>query len=287
MKYVLIVPAIITLVALVVVFFGQKVQEDDIQEAKFNLVQESKQASNVDSVYLQDLANLPDPVQDYLAYALNGQSKGIQVAAFQQDGQLRTDLKTNSWIPFKAQHIAIANTPGFIWDARVQMPFGLHVNVVDSFANNEGEAEINLMSAIPFGGDSNSKELTSGALHRYLAEAVWYPTALVPNPEASYQLSWQAMDERSALATLSVNDVTVSLEFHFNEQHQVERIYTPERFAKTETGYMLRPWEGSFSDYQEVEGLRVPSKGQVGWYMSDMYLPVWKGEITDFEYRFN
>lgn len=286
MKYLLIVPTVLTLIALLVVFFGQKVQEDAIKEAKFNLVQESKQASS-GMVQPQDLAQLPDPVKNYLSYALNNQSKAIKVVALQQDGQLRTDLKTNSWIPFKAQHIAVTSTPGFIWDARVQMPFGLHVNVVDSFTNGEGKAEINLMSAIPFGGDSDNKELTSGALHRYLAEAVWYPTALVPNPNAGHELTWQAMDEQSALATLSVNDVSVSLEFHFNEQYQVERIYTAERYAKTETGYELRPWEGSFSDYQDVEGLRVPSKGQVGWYMSDMYVPVWKGEIAEFEYRFD
>lgn len=49
--------------------------------------------------------------------------------------------------------------------------------------------------------------LSRGALQRYLAEAVWFPTALLPREG----LKWTAVDDSTALATLTDSGITVSL----------------------------------------------------------------------------
>ena len=76
---------------------------------------------------------------------------------------------------------------------------------------------VSLFSAFTLSSSANIPELNSGALHRYLAEAVWYPTALLP--QAGVQ--WSPIDEHSALATLTDNGETVSLEFRFNDAGEV------------------------------------------------------------------
>ena len=85
------------------------------------------------------------------------------------------------------------------------MPFGLYVRVLDGYAAGVGSGRVSLLSVLPIASDSNRLELNSGALHRYLAEAVWYPTALLPRAG----VHWQSIDEMTATATLTDRAVTV------------------------------------------------------------------------------
>ena len=123
--------------------------------------------------------------------------------------------------------------------------------------------------------------MNSGALHRYLAEAVWYPTALLP----SAKLRWTAIDDDTALATLTDNEVSVALEFRFNATGEVASIFTPGRWGKFEGGYKQVPWEGHFRTYVTRDGMIVPSEGEVGWYSDGAWRSIWKGTVTDATYE--
>jgi hypothetical protein len=79
--------------------------------------------------------------------------------------------------------------------------------------------------------------MKSGSLHRNLA--VWYPTALLP----SSQLQWTHIDPTKALATLTNDHVSVSLEFRFADSGEVTGIYTPARWGTFAGGYRQVPWE--------------------------------------------
>ena len=104
--------------------------------------------------------------------------------------------------------------------------------------------------------------MNNGALHRFLAEAVWSPTVLIP----SKHLRWSAIDDNMACVTLTAHCVTVSLEFRFNATGEVVRIFTPKRWGSFGGRYVQKPWEGRFRDYVSVQGMRVPKHGKVGWY---------------------
>ena len=129
--------------------------------------------------------------------------------------------------------------------------------------------------------DADTPEMNSGSLHRYLAEAVWYPTALLP----SVKLHWAGIDAKRALATLTDHGVSVSLEFRFADTGEVSGIYTPARWGKFSEGYRQVPWEGHFQDYRERDGILVPTAGEVGWCVDKEWEPVWKGRITAFRLR--
>ena len=65
-------------------------------------------------------------------------------------------------------------------------------------------------------------ELARGELMRYLAEAAWYPTALLPGQG----VRWQAVDEHSADATLRDGAVEMTLRFVFSADGLLEAVRT-------------------------------------------------------------
>jgi hypothetical protein len=128
------------------------------------------------------------------------------------------------------------------------------------------------MSLVTVASDAGTPQMNSGSLHRFLAEAVWYPSALVP----SDTLRWSGIDDGRALATLTHGGTTVSLEFRFNPAGDVAGIYTPARWGRFGGGYEERPWEGHFSAYEPRAGFLVPTQGDVGWHVDGAWQCVWR-----------
>ena len=154
----------------------------------------------------------------------------------------------------------------------------LHVRVRDALIDGIGSGQVSLMSAFPLSGATGGPEMNSGSLHRYLAEAVWYPSALLP----SAQLQWTPIDATTALATLTNGLVSVSLEFRFGDSGEVTGIYTPARWGRFADAYKQVPWEGHFRAYRQRDGVVVPTHGEVGWYIDDAWRAVWKGTVAAY-----
>ena len=228
------------------------------------------------------IAGVPPPVRRYLGHALRDGQPPIRVARLRQKGMLRPGVGSSRWLSFESRQVVTPLSVGFIWDAWVRIVGPLHLRVVDSYVQGRGSGALSLQSVIPLARDSDRRELNSGALHRYLAEAVWYPTALLP----SRVLHWSPIDQNRALATLAHAGQTVALEFRFTDAGEVSGIYTPARWEKTADGYRQAPWEGHFHNYIEREGMRVPSEGEVGWYVHDQWRKVWTGSIVEAAYEF-
>ena len=103
---------------------------------------------------------------------------------------------------------------GFDWDARVAMVPFLPVRVRDAYVAGEGILHDALAGVVTVADLRGAGEVVEGELMRFLAEAAWYPTALLPSPD----LSWTALGDRSARATLVDGPNAVSLQFDFDAQ---------------------------------------------------------------------
>ncbi|MGE3335272.1 MAG: DUF6544 family protein [Rhodospirillaceae bacterium] len=228
------------------------------------------------------LENVPAPVARYLRRVLRDRHLFIGHVELQQSGMLRADLKRQNWMPFTARHTVTPPRTEFVWEARVT-PFPLvHLNVRDAYAAGEGSSEVSLYGLYTFESQKGGEPVNAGSLHRYLAEAVWYPTALLP----SETLIWTPIDDTKALATLTHGEITVSLEFRFNPSGAVSSIYTPGRWGSFPGGYEEVPWEGRFHDYRLQGGIIAPSWAEVGWYLNDTWTCVWTGRIDSARYDF-
>jgi hypothetical protein len=226
-------------------------------------------------------ASLPAPVAKYLALALPPGRAAPAITLLEQEGELRTDGQSRRWMDFRARHIVAPQAAGFVWDAEASMAPGLTLRVIDSLVGGTGAGKVLWLSAFEVASDAGTPEINSGSLHRFLAEAVWYPWALVP----SERLTWQGIDERRALATLTVHGTTVALEFRFGESGEVESIYSPGRWGSFDGGYAKVPWEGHFSSYVRRDQVLVPLYGEVGWYRGDTLEWVWKGRIKSIDWH--
>jgi hypothetical protein len=219
----------------------------------------------------------PAPVARYLRWALPP-GYAIHAVRMSQTGTLRTGVYGRRWLKFEAEHIAAPEQAGFLWDARVEIAPFLHLRVRDALLEGKGSGQSILLSVLPLATDEDTPEMNAGSLHRFLAEAPWYPTALLPGA----RLHWSPIGERRALATITAHGVSVSLEFRFAETGEITGIYTPARWAHFGKSYRQLPWEGRFRDYRKRDGIFVPGEAEVGWYVEGEWRAVWRGRTTAF-----
>jgi len=158
----------------------------------------------------------------------------------------------------------------------------LEVRVRDAYIGGGGMMQVKMFSLLPMVDEHDRVELDEAALQRFLAEAVWLPTALLPREG----LAWSPIDERRALATLTDGATTVSLEFQFNDSGEVSGIFSPGRYREFGGEYLPTPWKGRFSGYQERWGIRIPIDGEVEWLLPGGEYVYWKARIVDVEYEF-
>lgn len=227
-----------------------------------------------------ELDPLPDVVQRYLRHVLVDRQRRIRMARMLQRGVLRTSTRSARWLSFDAEQLIAPLAKGFLWVARIRLFPCLNLQVCDSFVAGRGGGELRLFSTLRIAAERGRRELDEAALHRYLAEAVWSPTALLP----SSGVHWSALDTESALASIEVAGIRVSLEFRFNSRDEVCSIHTPGRWMRTKGGYRKLPWRGRFADYSNRNGMIVPLFAEVAWFDNSDWQPVWQGHINKIEH---
>lgn len=278
---VLITSGLIAIAIILAIFIGRS-REDASTSVLLESLHRSLSRPVAGTVDFNTFSSLPPPVARYFKHVLTNQQKLIKTAELHQSGVLRTSTSTDNWSSFNARQIVVPYATGFVWNAKVEMPLATHVRVIDSYVSGIGAGRVSILSALTVASESGDPELNSGALHRYLAEAVWYPTALLPQSG----VSWSPVSDRSAMATIMDRGTRVSLEFIFNDADEVVGIYSPGRFGRFDGTYKQVPWEGHFRDYQLRGNMRVPVYGEVGWHVDDTLQLVWKGNLVDVQYQF-
>ncbi|MFB6140143.1 MAG: DUF6544 family protein [Halosimplex sp.] len=227
----------------------------------------------------EEYAGLPDPVRDYFDAVIDDGRSRVGTARVEQRGEFRLGGRSGSWKPMRATQDYAVDPPGFLWDASVDVYPFVPVRVVDAYERGEGSLRARLLSVVPIAAAEPGPALDEGELLRYLAEAVWFPTALLP----SAGVEWEPIDARTARATLGDRGNTASLRFSFDDEGVIERVTAEERYREEEDRY--RPWTGSFGEYRWYDGLRIPTEATVAWVLPDGNLPYWRARITRVEYE--
>lgn len=225
------------------------------------------------------LAGLPAPVVRYFQFALTPGQPLLRTARIEHTGEFRGALD-QPWSPFTSvQHVS-ADPPGFVWDAKIRTSPLFTVRVRDSYLGGNGSMQASVAGVIPVVNAWGRTDLASGALHRYLAEAVWFPTALLPRPG----LAWEPIDDNNARATLADSGVSVSLDFRFDAKGEIVSVYTPARYRDVNGEGVPTPWEGRHRGYVRINGMMVPREGEVSWILPEGRLTYWRGRVVGVEY---
>lgn len=234
-----------------------------------------------ETVDLAEIKGLPGPVKGYFYRVLKDKAPMINAAYIQQVGGFRAKPDMKDWLAMNAEQFFSIKPRAFVWNARISILPGLSIKVLDSYINGKGGMKGKLASIITIIDAQSQAELNESALQRFLAEAVWFPTALLP----SQGVLWTALDANSALATITDAGITTSLEFEFNDKGEIVSVYTPARYREVSGHYEPTPWKGSFSDYFDIDGYLIPGKAEVEWHLKDGSYPYWKARIGTVEYK--
>lgn len=222
------------------------------------------------------LDGLPPPVVRYFTRTLREAQPVIGSAVVTQEAEF---FVNGAWRPLKARQHFTAMPPGFVWDARIEMATLLPVHVRDAYVAGHGSMQATIFGAYSLVDQAGSHELDAGALQRYLGEAVWFPTVLLPGPA----VKWRAVDDHSAIVTLVDGSTTVSLTYRFDENDHVVEV-SGDRYAEKDGGYELRPWRVVCSRHATHLGMVIPEYCEVMWMGASGPEPYWRGRITSITY---
>ncbi|MGB5832264.1 MAG: DUF6544 family protein, partial [Thiohalocapsa sp.] len=229
-----------------------------------------------------ELDSLPTPVRRYLGMVLADGQPMITAAAIAQRGSFNMSDSGEQWRPFRSEQRVIMRRPGFDWDARITMLPGLTVRVHDAYVAGEGVLFASLLGLVPVVDLQGMPALAEAELMRFLAEAPWYPTLLLP----SQGVQWDAVDGDAALVTLSDGEVSASLLFRFGSDGLAASVHAEAR-ARTVGGLQVpTPWEGHWTAYERRNGMLVPTEGEVAWVFTNGARPYWRGRIIALKHEF-
>jgi hypothetical protein len=284
MNYSLKLPPIVIVIVLIVALlaivamYGSDRWQSDTDKLRAELI--NGQRTIEPKVYdRKEIEGLPDPVQRYFQTVLKDGQAIVASVNLSQEGQFNFNEMKDKWNPFTATQFFVTKQLGFDWDAKIQMVPRLNAFVHDTYLLGAGNLHASLLGLFNLANMHNTPELNQGELLRFFAEAVWYPTALLP----SQGVRWEAIDDNSALATLTDGETTASVVFQFNAEGVIASMRAEERYRDKTTAM---PWVGRFGEYSVRDRILIPLYGEVGWEHPEGLRLYFKGNITKISYEF-
>jgi len=227
-----------------------------------------------------DLDGLPAPVQRYFRTVLTDGQPVVTRAHVQHEGTFNMSETGEQWKPFTSEQWVTTHRPGFVWNGRVAVLPGVPARVHDAYVAGEGILNVALLGLVSVADFRGKGELADGELMRYLAEASWYPTALLPGQGTT----WEAVDERSAIATLTDGYTDITMQFAFDDQGLIETVRAEARGRTVGDEIVPTPWQGRFWNYEQRDGMLVPIDAEVAWLLPEGEKAYWRGHITHLDY---
>lgn len=226
------------------------------------------------------LLGFPLPVQQWLENANVIGKPMIDTVHLTQKGEMRTKL-SSKWISFEAEQYYSIAPPAFIWKTTIKPSSWSFMNGRDKYENGKGNMLIKLLGILPV-ANSKGMEADQGSMLRYLSEIIWFPTAAI-----SPYIKWEAIDAGAAKATMTCGGISASGIFHFTPNGDPSYFEAMRYYDRGKQKATLEKWvpvnvPGAM---KQVNGIRIPYKGEVTWELNDGYFTWLKLEVQKVQYN--
>lgn len=223
-------------------------------------------------------ADLPPEVAAFARRGLAGGAADARLVTLTQ----KAEMDAGAGKPWRAlaarQSIGTARS-GFVWEAWQKVGPLTLVRVVDAFVAGRGLLRVRIGGSVPVmraeGGDYDR-----GEAMRYLAELPWAPDAIWLNRD----LKWQVEPDGRIRVSLPVGAEEAVVWFTPDANGDWSLMEAPDRPADDgQGGTVLKEWRGTFTDWGEIGGRRIPRRGEIAYMEEGTPAPYWRGRITGYE----
>jgi hypothetical protein len=222
-------------------------------------------------------ADVPALVRRYLTRVLPAEVSIPRQVRVTQVGEMRRK-PGGRWLRFSAVEEFAVKEVAFSWRARFRLAKLVSLSVVDGYAGGAGRLEARLLGLVPV-LRARGPEVAEGEALRYLAELAWVPQAMAANR----RLEWRELGAQTVEVATRVGSARVALRLEFDAAGDLVGAATDARPRTERKRIVPTPWAGSYSEYAAFDGIRVPTRAEVRWELTDGPFAYWRGRLTSFE----
>lgn len=216
----------------------------------------------------KDLLHLPEPVTKYITYSgsLNKPiSKNFKLAF---EGELRS--RNREWMPFTSEQYNFCESPARLFYLNAKM-MQLPVTGYHCYKDGIASMKIRLAGIIPI-VNKKGNELDIAETVTYFNDLCIY----APSMLADNRIKWEPIDNRSAKAYFTNQQITISAILIFNEKGQLVNFISDDRYDINEKKRFR--FSTPIRDYKMIDGLNVAAYGEAIWHFPE-------GEFTYGKFR--
>jgi len=227
-----------------------------------------------------DLKGLPLPVKKWLQNSGVIGKKEIRAVKVKQNGLMKLSPEQSDWYQPTARQYITVSEPGFLWQVDLAMMPVINTKGRDLFYQGNASMQIKIASLLPVVNQGANAKINESALHRFLLELPWYPTAALNN-----YLDWQEIDSTTARATIDYQGVKASADFNFDQEGNLISTEAMRYKESDQAAERLR-CTGELKSYQKVDGIQIPTKIDVSWYLKDSKFTWFKVEVNEISFEY-
>lgn len=200
-----------------------------------------------------DLRGLPEPVRRYFTAALAPGTPLARSAWFRMHGSIKLNA---SWRTFRAWQVESPHK-GFIWAARTGVVMGS-----DRYIAGSGGMDWRLLGLVRI-VHAAGPDTTRSAAGRAGAEAIWTPTALLPQQG----VTWAAIDDSHIAASYRLGDHDVDLRLTIGPDGLITSVVFDRWGDPDNTGtWRYLPFGFAVAEQRTYDGITIPVSGRAGWH---------------------
>jgi hypothetical protein len=235
---------------------------------------------NIQVLQQSEISHLPSPVQRYLiecGFVGHEKTYNARVVWKESHIMMRPGSK---WMKLKTEQYNSVDHPFRIAYMKARIMGIVPFEGRDLFCQGRGHMLGWIANTIRI-FDEDNPEIAQSALTIILAEAL-----LIPGYALSEYITWQAVDDHSAQATINYQGLQAMGMFFFDDQGKMIRFETRERYYRDpQKGNIFKPFTAYVGDYIKQGDLTIPTSLVAAWQLEQGEFRYWKGKIERVDYN--
>jgi hypothetical protein len=228
---------------------------------------------------LEDIEQLPQPVQKYILYTGVVGKEKVQNLRIVCSGEFRPDPQ-KGWVPMNSEQYNFFGNPSRYYYMKLKMS-GLPVAGLHSYRNAQAVMQIKIASLFTVAdakGDIMNKSETVTVFNEMCLAA---PATLIDK-----RISWQTIDPLTVKASFSNNGVTITAMLYFNDKGEIINFTSEDRSMSADgKTYRQGKWSTPIRDYKDFNGVKLASYGEAIWNFPEGDYCYGKLNIQDIKYN--